>query len=152
MLRRRRRALAPTFALALVCLSAPALAQQPGPEPTQPPPPAAAPTAAELRDKGRAALAAGDVAGACLLFEQSFQAASKPGAAGPPADEVLFDLAECHEKQGKAAIAAAEYEQVATGSSAKAADAKTRAATLRSPPKPAGQPDPVAVPPGPGVP
>lgn len=143
MLRSRSRALAPTFALALVCLAAPAWAQQPGPEPAPPP------TAAELRDKGRTALASGDVAGACLLFEQSFQAASKPGAAGPPADEVLFDLAECHEKQGKAAIAAAEFEQVASGSSGKAADAKTRAAALRSPPKPPG-PDPVP-PPGPAV-
>ncbi len=142
MLRSRSRALAPTFALALVCLAAPAWAQQPGPEPAPPP------TAAELRDKGRTALAAGDVAGACLLFEQSFQAASKPGAAGPPADEVLFDLAECHEKQGKAAIAAAEFEQVASGASGKAGDAKTRAAALRTPPKPPGDPVP---PPGPAV-
>lgn len=148
MLRRRSLALAPATALVLCLCSAPVWAQQPGPEPTQPPPPAATPTAAELRDKGRAALAAGDTAGACLLFEQSFQAASKPGASGPPAaDEVLFDLAECHEKQGKAAIAAAEFEQVASGSSSKAEEAKKRAATLRSPPKPA-VPDPVP-PPGP---
>ncbi|MBK8251579.1 MAG: hypothetical protein IPK82_02795 [Polyangiaceae bacterium] len=128
----RRRTLAPTIALVFSCLTAPAWAQQPTPEPT----PAPAPTAAELRDKGRAALAAGDVAGACILFEQSYQAASKPGAAGPPPDEVLFDLAECHEKQGKGAIAAAEYEQVASGASSKSEEAKKRAAALRSPPKP----------------
>lgn len=144
MHRRRPRALAPAFALALVCLSAPALAQ-PVPEPTPAPPAPAAPTASELRDKGRAALASGDVAGACLLFEQSYQAATKPDAAGPPADEILFDLAECHEKQGKAAIAAAEYEQIASGTSGKAADAKARAAALRTPPKPAA-PDPVPAP------
>lgn len=131
----RRRALAPTVALFLLCLAAPAMAQQPGPEPQPAAPP---PTAAELRDKGRAALASGDVAGACLLFEQSYQAAVKPGGSGPPADDVLFDLAECHEKQGKAAIAAAEFEQVAAGSSGKVEEAKTRAAVLRSPPKPAG--------------
>lgn len=129
----RRRALAPTAVLLLSCLAAPAWAQQPGPDP-QP-----APTATELRDKGRAALASGDTAGACLLFEQSYQAAAKPGATNAPAaDEVLFDLAECHEKLGKAAIAAAEYEQIASGSSAKAAAAKDRAAKLRSPTKPEG--------------
>lgn len=150
MLRRRPHALAPALALSLACLSVPALAQQPGPDPTQPQPTPPPPTAAELREKGRAALASGDVAGACLLFEQSYQAASRPGATDPPADEVLFDLAECHEKQGKAAIAAAEYEQIASGASSKAADAKTRAAALRSPPKPPGvDPQP---PPGPAVP
>jgi hypothetical protein len=135
----RRRAIAPTAALFLVCLGASAQAQQPGPD--TPPPP----TAAELREKGRTALTGGDVAGACLLFEQSYQAAAKPGATGLAADEVLFDLADCHEKQGKGAIAAAEFEQVATGSSGKAAEARTRAATLRSPPKPIGSP-PLVVP------
>jgi hypothetical protein len=130
----RRRALAPTLVLSL-CLALPAMAQQPAPD--APPPPPAAPTAAELRDKGRAALAGGDVAGACLLFEQSYQAAAKPGASGPPADEVLFDLADCHDKQGKSAIAAAEFEQVAAGGSGQVDEAKKRAAALRSPPKPA---------------
>lgn len=132
----RRRALTPTAVLLLTCLAFPAQAQQPGSDP-QP----AAPTATELRDKGRAALASGDTAGACLLFEQSYQAAAKPGATNAPAaDEVLFDLAECHEKLGKAAIAAAEYEQIASGSSGKAADAKTRAAKLRTPVKPEAPP------------
>ena len=146
----RRRAFAPTAALLLSCLATPALAQQPQPGPDTP---AQAPTAAELREKGRTALAGGDVAGACLLFEQSYQAAAKPGAAGPPADEVLFDLAACHEKQGKAAIAAAEYEQIGAGTGAKADEAKKRAAVLRAPPPPAGGTPPVATvvtpPPGP---
>ena len=84
----RRRAFAPTAALLLSCLATPALAQPPQPGPDTPPP---APTAAELREKGRTALAGGDVAGACLLFEQSYQAAAKPGAAGPPADACAID-------------------------------------------------------------
>jgi hypothetical protein len=141
----RRRALAPLAATAILCLSAAARAQ-PAPE-------ADPSSAAALRDKGRAALQGGDVAGACLLFEQAYQAAGKPGASGPPADDVLFDLADCHEKQGKGAIAAAEFEQIASGSSGRADEAKKRAATLRTPPKPPGaeQPPPVptAVTPGP---
>ncbi|MEZ4300693.1 MAG: hypothetical protein R3B70_37505 [Polyangiaceae bacterium] len=144
-----RRAFAPTFALlSLAALATPALAQQPVPDPTAPQP-AAPPTAAELREKGRTALASGDVAGACLLFEQSYQAASQPGAEGPPADDILFDLAECHEKQGKGAIAAAEYEQVATAGIPRSEEAKKRAAALRAPPKPVPPPDPVAPPTGP---
>jgi len=81
------------------------------------------PSAADFRDKARAALTSGDVAGACLLFEQSFQAATKAapgGAASLPADEVLFDLADCHEKLGKQSAAAAEFDQVASANVAKA--------------------------------
>ncbi len=104
--------------------------------------------AAELRDKARAALSSGDVPGACALFEQSYQAAVKaaPGTAPAP-DEVLFDLADCHEKQGKATIAGAEFDQVAAGASAKAAEAKQRAAAMRAPPPaPPGPPQPVPPP------
>ena len=140
----RRSAIAPTTLLLALCLAAPAMAQQPVPDAQPPAQPPAAPTATELRDKGRAALSSGDVAGACLLFEQSYQAAAKPGSGGPPADEVLFDLADCHEKQGKGAIAAAEFEQVAAGGSGRVEDAKKRAAALRSPPKPAAPTEPVA--------
>ena len=117
------------------------MAQQPGPD-------APAPTAAELREKGRTALAGGDVAGACLLFEQSYQAAAKPGSSGPAAEDILFDLAQCHEKQGKAAIAAAEYEQIASGNGANAAEAKKRAEALRSPPGQPPQPPPTGAPSG----
>src|SRR5437867_682815 len=85
-------------------------------------------SASEFRDKGRAAMASGDTAGACLLYEQAYQAAVKETAAGtpgaPPPDEVLFDVASCHEKQGKTQIAATEYDQVAQAGGAKAQDAK----------------------------
>ena len=98
------------------------------------------PSAAELRDKAQAALAAGDVPGACLLFEQSFQAAQRVTAAGgtaaPTPNEVLFELAACHEKQGKPTVALAEFDQVAAGGGAQAGEAKQRADALRQPPAP----------------
>jgi hypothetical protein len=100
-----------------------------------------------LRDKARAALAAGDKAAACLLYGQSYLAAvsaKAAGTAGPDPGEVLFDLADCHEKQGVAALAASEYEQVAQGAGPKAEEAKARAAALRAPapPPPAATPPP----------
>src|SRR5262245_52663270 len=72
------------------------------------------PAGAAERDKARSALASGDVAGACLSFEQGHKAAVEATAAGRPAvppDEMLFELAGCHDKQGKTAVAIAEYEQ-----------------------------------------
>ncbi|MFO0763114.1 MAG: hypothetical protein U0359_42145 [Byssovorax sp.] len=92
-----------------------------------------APNAAELRDKARTALTSGDVAGACLLFEQSYQASKAAGSA-VSADDALFDLATCHEKLDKRAVASAEYEQLAAGGGPRAADAKARLDALKGPP------------------
>src|SRR5947207_38670 len=81
------------------------------------------PTAVEYRDKARAALANGDVAGACSLFEQSYQAALHATPTAPVApDEALFDLADCHETLGKHAIAATEFDQVAASNGGRAND------------------------------
>ncbi|MFT3776155.1 MAG: hypothetical protein QM820_63235 [Minicystis sp.] len=88
-------------------------------------------SAQDLRDKARAALSSGDTAGACVLFEQSYQAAKAAGSTVAP-DDALFDLADCHEKLGKKTIAAAEFEQVA---GAKSEEAKKRAAALKTPPE-----------------
>lgn len=86
-------------------------------------------TAAELRTDAKAALAAGDVPSACVLFEQGYQATKKaaPGDPGPKPEELLFELAECHEKQGYASLAGNEYAEVAQLGGANAAEAKTRA-------------------------
>jgi hypothetical protein len=104
------------------------------------------PSAADLRDKARAALTSGDTAGACVLFEQSYNAAKAAGSAVTP-DDALYDLADCHDKLGKKTIAAAEFEQVA---GARAEDAKKRAAGLKPAPPPIEQagPPPGAFPPG----
>jgi hypothetical protein len=104
----------------------------------------AAPSAVELRDKAQAALAAGDVAGACQLLEQSHKAAADAAAAGqaggPAPDDILFDLASCHEKQGKPDVAASEYDRIAATGGPRAEEARTRAAAARArkvePPKP----------------
>jgi hypothetical protein len=123
-----RRSLSAAFATLLFCLAPEALGQAP-------------PTAAELRGKAQAALAAGDVAGACGLFEQSHKAATDAAAAGqtggPAPDDLLFDLASCHEKQGKTDVAASEYDRVAAAGGPRAEEAKTRAAAMRTP-----KPDP----------
>src|SRR6185503_14788710 len=114
----RDRALAVSLAALAISVARPLPASaQPAPPPEQPAPapapaPAAPPSAQELRDKARAELTAGNVAGACLLFEQSYQAAKAPGSNVPP-DDALFDLASCHEKQGKGSIASAEFTQIA---------------------------------------
>jgi hypothetical protein len=107
-----------------------------------------APTAAELRERAQAALASGDVAGACQLFEQSHQAAVQAATAGPtgapgagPApDDVLFDLASCHEKQGRSDVAATEYDRIAAAGGPRAEEAKTRAAAVRAASAPAPTP------------
>jgi hypothetical protein len=119
--------------LGLLCFAAPAAAQD-------------ASSAQALRDKAKAALGAGDTAGACLLFEQSLAAAKAPvtDAKPPPVDDVLFELADCHEQIGKKAMAAGEFEQV---SGARAEEAKRRAAALRSPA--AAMPAPAPIPPPP---
>jgi hypothetical protein len=92
-------------------------------------------SAADLRADANAALAAGNVPGACVLFEQSYQAAKKAAAGdpGPKPEEVLFDLADCHERQGYASLAGSEFDQVAQAGGANAADAKARAEKIRAP-------------------
>jgi hypothetical protein len=124
--------------LAALCLTTafavPALAEDPPAGPTAPVPAPTAPASAqELRDKARTAMTSGDVAGACLLFEQSYQASKGP-ASGVSPDDALFDLAACHERAGKSAAATAEFGQVAAGSGPRAAEARQRAAALTAPP------------------
>src|SRR5215471_2603664 len=112
MFRSRSRVIA-LAALLSSSLSLPALAQEP--------------SAQESRDKARAALEAGDVAAACLAFEQSYQASKAPGSTVQP-DDALFELAACHDKQGKKAAASAEFEQLAAGGGPRAEEAKARVA------------------------
>jgi hypothetical protein len=134
-MRIRAHAVSSAIALLLVGVAATAFGQD-------------APSAAELRDKAKTTLASGDVAGACQLFEQSYQAATKPGATGgPTADEVLFDLADCHEKLGKAKLASAEFGQIAASNGPEAAAAKQRATALEAAPAaPVAQPGPPSAP------
>lgn len=134
----QRRALASCAALAalLLTLAPEALAQ-------------GAPTAAELREKAQAALTSGDVASACQLFEESHKAAVQAaslGQPGPAPDDVLFDLAACHEKQGKSDLAVAEYDRIAGATGPRAEEAKTRAAALRAAPPAATAPTPTPAP------
>lgn len=132
-----RRSFSAAFATLLFCLAPEALAQ-------------ATPTAAELREKAQAALTAGDIAGACGLFEQSHKAAVDAAAAGqtggPAPDDLLFDLASCHEKEGKSDLAASEYDRIAAAGGPRAEEAKTRAAAVRTP-KPADPPPAASLPP-----
>jgi len=67
------------------------------------PPALAQEDAGKLRDEAKKLLASGKVAEACDKFAASQQASPKP--------EVLFELAQCHDKQGKAAAAVAEYKE-----------------------------------------
>jgi hypothetical protein len=108
-------------------------------------------SALALREKAQATLTAGDVAGACLLFEQSYQAARAPGA-NVPADDILFDLADCHDRLGKKAVAAGEFEQVGASASSRAEEARRRAAAVRAPVMAAPEPPPPPAPPFPGTP
>ncbi len=91
-------------------------------------------SAADLRKEANDSLFKGDVAAACVAFEQAYQLAQKapPDDPGPKANELLFDLADCHERQGYATLAVKEFEQVAALGGGNAADAKTRAAKLGS--------------------
>jgi len=110
------------FALCTTALTAPAAAQQDDTKAS----------AAALRDRARASLTSGDIAGACQLFEQSYQASRAPGGT-VPSEEVLFDLADCHDQLGTKAQAATEFEQVGASASPRAAEARRRAAALRAP-------------------
>src|SRR5690348_16416897 len=74
-------------------------------------------TAADLQTEAKAALGRGEIPQACLLFDQAYQLSSKAAAdaPGPKPMELLFELADCHEKQGYASLAATEFEQVSAG-------------------------------------
>jgi len=179
-LRSARSAASPAFFALLSALSSPALAQpqpQQQPQPQDPaapaPPPAAAEGPDQIRDRARVALAGGDVAGACQLLEQAYQQVTTgvQGGAGAPGiapNDLLFELADCHERQGKTAVAASEFAQVAAAGGPQAEQARTRAAALRTPsqtteqtfgppsqpavsPAPASPPTPGIPPPPPGA-
>ncbi|UQA63346.1 tetratricopeptide repeat protein [Polyangium aurulentum] len=127
------------FIPALLCLAAPASAQ----------PAQAAPTSAELLEKARVTLAAGNTASACRLFEDSHAARTTEaaGTPGPTPAEIMFEIAACHEKQGNLDQAAFEFDQVAAAAGARSEEAKGRAAALREkitglPPPPPAQPAP----------
>ncbi len=140
--------------LSLFAISAEAFAQTPDPYGDAPPTAAPTPpTSASLREQGRVALAAGDVAGACLLFEQGYQAATREKAASadaPSPDDALFDLADCHEKQGFKDVARSEFDVIAShASSARSQEAAARAQALRAPVAP---PPPMQPPPPPAAP
>ncbi len=118
-------------------------------------------SAAELRTEAKAALDRNEIPAACVLYEQAYQAAKKAPAddPGPKPDEILFDLADCHEKQGYATLAASEFEQIAQAGGAQADVARGRAAKLRgqdpeqpaqppaAPAQPPAQPQPAQPPP-----
>lgn len=100
--------------------------------------------ATALRAQAQEKLDAGSVDEACGLFEQAYQAAQTTTAAGEPTpDEVLFDLASCHERQGKTTLAKSEFEQVAAGAGPRAGEARERALALAPPPPPPPAPPPV---------
>lgn len=90
----------------------------------------------ELRAGARATLQRGDTAAACKQFEEAYQAATRaaPDAGGTSANDVLFELASCHEKLGQKDLAANEFDQVALGGGAQADTAKARAEAIRKPP------------------
>lgn len=90
-----------------------------------------APSSAELADKARAALASGDTSGACKLFEESLATRASEGATGPSASDIRFELAACHEKEGRAEQATKEFDEVAAAGGARSEEAKTRALALR---------------------
>jgi hypothetical protein len=106
---------APALSLALVLGASLALSSSVGhaEEPAAAAPPAdAAPTGADetkradaLFEEGRVFAASGDYASACPKFEESQRI--RPGIG------TLFNLAECHEKVGKLALAFREYTEVA---------------------------------------
>ncbi|HRI63771.1 MAG TPA: tetratricopeptide repeat protein [Polyangium sp.] len=101
-------------------------------------------SSSELLQKARAALASGDTAGACALFEQSRAARTSEGekADAPKLDEIQFDLADCLEKSGKLEDAAKAFEALSAGTGEPAEKAKVRAAALRAKLAPPPQPLP----------
>lgn len=95
-------------------------------------------SAQDFQTEAKDALAKGDIPQACLLFESAYQASTKaaPDAPGPKPMELLFELADCHEKQGYASLAASEFEKVAEAGGTQANDARARANKLRGLPPP----------------
>jgi len=112
--------------------------------------PATAPTSSELFEKARAALGSGDTPGACSLFEQRRAARVTEGAAstGPTTADIQFELAACHEKEGKGEQAAKEFDDVAAMGGARSEEAKLRASEIRAKAQAPVEPPP---PPPPGV-
>ncbi|WP_437670865.1 hypothetical protein [Sorangium sp. So ce131] len=155
--------LAPAVSAALLFTLAPPALAQPQPAPGQPAPgqpaPAAAParadeTAEQLRDRARGARALGDIDGACALLLKAHAAAvasAQAGAPGPPPAELLFELAACHEQQGRTDVAASEYDAVAAAGGPQADEARARSAALRPPPAPAALTAPAALAPSPAA-
>lgn len=100
-------------------------------QPKQPPAAAGAAAAAErLFDEGRQAMSQGDIALACVKFDQSFQI--------DPAVGTLFNLANCQEKLGRTSDACRSYrgaEQMARtrGQEDRAKIAAERAKALKCP-------------------
>ncbi len=91
-------------------------------------------------------MTSGDVAGACLLFEQSYQLSRAPGSGISP-DDALFDLAACHEKAGKKELAVTEFGQLVAGNGPRAAEAQQRSQALAAPPPAtSAEPAPAAIP------
>jgi hypothetical protein len=88
------------------------------------------PPAQALRDKARTALATGDTGGACQLFEQSYQFARVGGGGGVAADDVLFELADCHEQLGRKLVAASEFHEVAAAGGVRSDEARRRLTAL----------------------
>lgn len=115
---------------------------QPAPAPDTPAP-APENTAGPICEKARTTFSAGDIAAACVLFEQCHQAASTApaGSSGPSPEQALLEWGACYEKLGKADLALSKYDQAAAGSGPKAEEAKARALALRGPP-PAANPPP----------
>lgn len=111
----------------------------------------AAPSSSELLEKARAALASGDTAGACKLFEESrsARAAEAAGTTGPASSDIQFELASCHEKEGKAEQAKKEFDELAQSGGARSEEAKTRASALRAKEEAPTPVNPAAAPPPP---
>jgi hypothetical protein len=111
-------------------------------------------SAEDLKREAEAALARNEIPQACLLFEEAYAAASRApaDAPGPKPMEVLFHLADCHERQGNASLAANEFERVADAGTARSEEAKQRAAKIRNPiaaPPPPPKEQPKETPPPP---
>ncbi|AKT39139.1 tetratricopeptide repeat protein [Chondromyces crocatus] len=145
-----------TAAAALLATFASSAWAQPQPPPPDAERPAAptpdAPavdTPEQIREKARTALASNDVGGACLLFEQAYEGAvraSRAGNPGPAPNDVLFELAACHERQGRPNVAVAEYAQVASAGGPNAEAARLRVEALQPPPQPPASMGPPSVP------
>ncbi len=91
-------------------------------------------SSSELLQKARNALAGGDTATACGLYEQSLAARTSEGdkADAPKLEYIQFELADCLEKSGKLEEAAKAFDAFSAGSGVQAESAKARAAAIRA--------------------